>query len=182
MRSIINVIVSFRYVCEEHWPMPMYNNYYTIALLVLQFIIPLLVLIFTYTRIAFAVWGKKPPGEAENSRDQRMAKSKRKVCIDQNEFTNSIVLFENISLSTGNEKTNSFFLISNYNRNHKCAFPWQTYKTCVNCKIQTHKMFSQKQKKKKQISIKSAFFMAKLFHFMFNNETNKNRYKMLIIV
>lgn len=61
--------------------MPLYNYYYTIALLVLQFVIPLLVLIFTYTRIAFAVWGKKPPGEAENSRDQRMAKSKRKVCV-----------------------------------------------------------------------------------------------------
>lgn len=72
----------FRYVCEEHWPLPLYNYYYTIALLVLQFMIPLLVLIFTYTRIAFAVWGKKPPGEAENSRDQRMAKSKRKVRIE----------------------------------------------------------------------------------------------------
>lgn len=69
----------FRYVCEEHWPMPLYNYYYSFALLVLQFVLPLLVLIFTYTRIAFAVWGKKPPGEAENSRDQRMAKSKRKV-------------------------------------------------------------------------------------------------------
>ncbi|XP_055321235.1 RYamide receptor-like [Sitodiplosis mosellana] len=68
-----------KYVCEEHWPKPLYNYYYTIALLVLQFVIPLLVLIFTYTRIAFAVWGKKPPGEAENSRDQRMAKSKRKM-------------------------------------------------------------------------------------------------------
>lgn len=41
--------------------------------------IPLAVLIFTYTRIAIAVWGKRPPGEAENSRDQRMARSKRKV-------------------------------------------------------------------------------------------------------
>lgn len=64
--------------------MPLYNYYYSFALLVLQFVLPLLVLIFTYTRIAFAVWGKKPPGEAENSRDQRMAKSKRKVTYAQN--------------------------------------------------------------------------------------------------
>lgn len=70
----------YRYVCQEHWSSPLYNYYYTIALLVLQFVLPLVVLIFTYSRIAFAVWGKKPPGEAENSRDQRMAKSKRKVC------------------------------------------------------------------------------------------------------
>lgn len=66
--------------------MPLYNYYYTIALLVLQFVIPLLVLIFTYTRIAFVVWGKKPPGEAENSRDQRMAKSKRKVNLVVNDY------------------------------------------------------------------------------------------------
>lgn len=72
-------LLFHRYVCEEDWPEPEYNYYYSIALLVLQFVIPLVVLVFTYTRIAFAVWGKKPPGEAENSRDQRMAKSKRKV-------------------------------------------------------------------------------------------------------
>lgn len=72
-------ICLFRYVCQEDWPSPHYNNYYTFALLVLQFVIPLLVLIFTYSRIAIAVWGKRPPGEAQNSRDQRMARSKRKV-------------------------------------------------------------------------------------------------------
>lgn len=53
--GLLHFFSFFRYVCEEHWPMPLYNYYYTIALLVLQFVIPLLVLIFTYTRIAFAV-------------------------------------------------------------------------------------------------------------------------------
>lgn len=57
----------------------MHNYYYTLTLMALQFIIPLTVLIFTYTRIAIIVWGKRPPGEAENLRDQRMARSKRKV-------------------------------------------------------------------------------------------------------
>lgn len=66
-----------RYVCEENWPEPSYMYYYSIALLVLQFVIPFVVLIFTYTRIAFAVWGKTPPRSTIN--DQRMAKSKRKV-------------------------------------------------------------------------------------------------------
>lgn len=47
--------------------------------MVLQYVVPLLVLVFTYTRIAIVVWGKQTPGEAENSRDQRMARSKRKV-------------------------------------------------------------------------------------------------------
>ncbi|XP_035789519.1 RYamide receptor-like isoform X3 [Anopheles albimanus] len=66
-------------ICAEKWPSPEQDDYYTIALLTTQFVIPLVVLIFTYTRIAIVVWGKRPPGEAENSRDQRMAKSKRKM-------------------------------------------------------------------------------------------------------
>ncbi|KAL9894000.1 RYamide receptor isoform 2-T8 [Glossina fuscipes fuscipes] len=68
-----------RYVCQEAWPNAEQEYYYTLALLTLQFIVPLSVLVFTYTRIALAVWGKRPPGEAENSRDQRMARSKRKM-------------------------------------------------------------------------------------------------------
>ncbi|XP_054081750.1 RYamide receptor isoform X2 [Zeugodacus cucurbitae] len=68
-----------KYLCHEEWPSNIHNYYYTLALLTLQFIVPLAVLIFTYTRIACAVWGKRPPGEAENSRDQRMARSKRKM-------------------------------------------------------------------------------------------------------
>ncbi|XP_037943648.1 RYamide receptor-like [Teleopsis dalmanni] len=67
-----------RYVCREEWPSMEQSYYYTLALFTLQFVVPLAVLIFTYTRIALAVWGKRPPGEAENSRDQRMARSKRK--------------------------------------------------------------------------------------------------------
>ncbi|XP_058822027.1 RYamide receptor-like isoform X1 [Topomyia yanbarensis] len=66
-------------ICKEMWPSKEQESYYTTTLLMTQFVIPLLVLIYTYTRIAIVVWGKRPPGEAENSRDQRMAKSKRKM-------------------------------------------------------------------------------------------------------
>lgn len=48
-------------------------------LMALQYLVPLLVLMFTYTRIALVVWGKRTPGEAHNIRDQRMAVAKRKV-------------------------------------------------------------------------------------------------------
>lgn len=73
--------LSIRYICREMWPSRVQEYYYTLALFTLQFVLPLVVLIFTYTRIAIAVWGKRPPGEAENSRDQRMARSKRKVSL-----------------------------------------------------------------------------------------------------
>ncbi|XP_034943887.1 RYamide receptor [Chelonus insularis] len=68
-----------RYICQEQWPSAHQRYYYSIALLVLQYLVPLIVLIFTYSSIAIKVWGKRPPGEAENIRDQRMAKSKRKM-------------------------------------------------------------------------------------------------------
>ncbi|XP_029038588.1 RYamide receptor-like isoform X2 [Osmia bicornis bicornis] len=68
-----------QYVCLEVWPSMENRYYYSIALLVLQYVIPIMVLVFTYTSIAVMVWGKRPPGEAENVRDQRMARSKRKM-------------------------------------------------------------------------------------------------------
>ncbi|XP_053981949.1 RYamide receptor-like [Hylaeus volcanicus] len=71
--------VCKQYVCEEMWPSMKNKYYYSIALLVLQYVIPIMVLMFTYTSIAVMVWGKRPPGEAENVRDQRMARSKRKM-------------------------------------------------------------------------------------------------------
>lgn len=70
-----------RYVCQEHWDSEKEKFYYTIVLMFLQYGVPFFVLVYTYTRITIVVWGKKTPGEAENARDQRMAKKKRKVRI-----------------------------------------------------------------------------------------------------
>ncbi|XP_053595553.1 RYamide receptor [Microplitis demolitor] len=72
-------IVCNRYVCSEQWPTTQQQYYYSIALLILQYFVPFVVLIFTYMSIGIRVWGKRPPGEAENTRDQRMARSKRKM-------------------------------------------------------------------------------------------------------
>jgi len=47
--------------------------------MILQYFFPLTVLIFTYARIAIAVWGKTAVGEVEDGRDQRLARAKRKV-------------------------------------------------------------------------------------------------------
>ncbi|CAG7828595.1 unnamed protein product [Allacma fusca] len=63
----------------QDWPDPSLKLYYSLALMILQYFFPLVVLVFTYTRIAVAVWGKRAPGEAEDGRDRRLAKSKRKM-------------------------------------------------------------------------------------------------------
>lgn len=76
-----HVCANSTYYCQEQWGRPEQTAVYSMALMILQYFFPLLVLIFTYTRIAVVVWGKQTPGEAQDARDQRMAASKRKVRI-----------------------------------------------------------------------------------------------------
>lgn len=80
---------DIKYSCTEQWGLIINGTmdekgkkqkfYYSITLMILQYGVPLSVLLFTYTKIAIVVWGKRPPGEAEDVRDARMAQSKRKV-------------------------------------------------------------------------------------------------------
>ncbi|XP_067136190.1 LOW QUALITY PROTEIN: RYamide receptor-like [Centruroides vittatus] len=71
--------ITDRYICMEDWETDHQRYYYSMALMILQYFFPLTVLIYTYTRIAIVVWGKRTPGEAEDVRDQRLAASKRKM-------------------------------------------------------------------------------------------------------
>ncbi|XP_068631453.1 RYamide receptor-like [Battus philenor] len=66
-------------ICLEQWSSPDQSHYYTCALMVLQFLLPLTALVCTYARIAHVVWGGRPPGEALSDRDTRMQHSKRKM-------------------------------------------------------------------------------------------------------
>ncbi|CAG4992049.1 unnamed protein product [Parnassius apollo] len=66
-------------ICLEHWSSPNQSRQYTCALMILQFLLPLTALVYTYARIAHVVWGGRPPGEALSERDSRMQHSKRKV-------------------------------------------------------------------------------------------------------
>ncbi|XP_076349058.1 RYamide receptor-like [Tachypleus tridentatus] len=77
--SLVAIRSSDSFHCTEVWDHPEQRYYYGMALMTLQYFLPLLVLIYTYTRIAIVVWVKQTPGEAEDSRDQRLAASKRKM-------------------------------------------------------------------------------------------------------
>ncbi|XP_063360583.1 RYamide receptor-like [Cydia amplana] len=66
-------------ICLEQWERVEQSSQYTCALLALQFAVPLCALVCTYARIAHAVWGGRPPGEAQSARDTRMQRSKRKM-------------------------------------------------------------------------------------------------------
>ncbi|XP_066147090.1 RYamide receptor-like isoform X1 [Euwallacea fornicatus] len=70
-----------KYLCNEDYSSIgyVYEITYATVLMLLQYIIPLKVLVFTYTSIAAVIWCHRIPGEAENTRDKRMARSKRKM-------------------------------------------------------------------------------------------------------
>lgn len=67
-------------LCLEDWGDETQLYSYSLAIIILQYFLPLAVLIFTYGKIGYVIWIKRPPGEAEKKRDQRLAESKRKVC------------------------------------------------------------------------------------------------------
>jgi len=72
--------------CDEVWPGGRDQRYaYSMAVMALQYFLPLVILSFTYINIAVVIWVKRIPGEAESARDQRLAASKRKV------FPNSLL-------------------------------------------------------------------------------------------
>jgi neuropeptide Y receptor len=79
---------SAPYFCEEVWENIMMQSIYNAIILVFQYFIPLMILIFTYGRIILVLWIKKPPGEAVSDRDERMSKSKKKVstCYRTNNY------------------------------------------------------------------------------------------------
>ena len=68
------------YYCDELWPHGESQRYaYSISVMLLQYFLPLTILAVTYVHIAVVVWTKQVPGEAQNSRDQKLTASKRKV-------------------------------------------------------------------------------------------------------
>lgn len=65
--------------CEEIFANPDDKRLYGIMVMLLQYFIPLVIIVFTYGRIIAVMWIDRTPGEAMTTRDQRMTESKRKV-------------------------------------------------------------------------------------------------------
>lgn len=84
-------------LCYEKWPTEYQKSVYSLIIMTLQYGIPLVVLAFTYTRIAIIIWVQRTPGEAWRERDERLASSKRKVNVTcaQTEFPKFRHLFSN---------------------------------------------------------------------------------------
>lgn len=81
IHQYVNVTTAPRFCEEILWTDKTAEYVYGVLIMLLQYFIPLLILILCYGRIIIAMWVKKTPGEANTSRDQRMSESKRKVRI-----------------------------------------------------------------------------------------------------
>ncbi|XP_074649139.1 QRFP-like peptide receptor [Tubulanus polymorphus] len=66
-------------ICNESWPSPHWRSGYTIFILVLTYLVPLLILTFTYAFVGRKLWQRTTPGNADEIRDTQQLKSKRKV-------------------------------------------------------------------------------------------------------
>lgn len=66
-------------ICVEIFKDLTHRQIYSMAIMCIQYFVPLVVLMFTYSRIGYIIWIKRTPGEAERRRDERIASSKRKV-------------------------------------------------------------------------------------------------------
>ena len=66
-------------MCIEDMGTKELKHTYTMIIMCLQYFVPLMVLMYTYSRIGYVIWIKTTPGEAERRRDERIASSKRKV-------------------------------------------------------------------------------------------------------
>lgn len=67
-------------VCNEIWPNTNSRRIYTIFVLVLTYIIPLLILSITYSIVSFLLWKRTSPGNRDHFRDFLQWRSKIKVC------------------------------------------------------------------------------------------------------
>jgi len=77
---IVSRVNSVTGICEEQWLYDSWKSAFSVSLLVLQYFLPLGVLVVTYSVICYVIWVKKEPAMLQQSgRDRRLAVAKRKV-------------------------------------------------------------------------------------------------------
>ncbi|KAK3089388.1 hypothetical protein FSP39_003227 [Pinctada imbricata] len=66
-------------LCIESWENHNARYAYSVSIMLLQYFVPLFLMLVTYIHIGVIVWIKRPPGEADKNRDMRLQRSKRKT-------------------------------------------------------------------------------------------------------
>lgn len=72
-------IWSKKLECSAEWPSETFVQLYFTLLVILQYIVPLIVISFSYIRVAHRIWKSKPPGHEMETRDHLRSIHKKKV-------------------------------------------------------------------------------------------------------
>ncbi len=67
------------YDCVEEWSDEYYGKVYTVVVFVATFALPVLILLFAYSTIAFHIWRHVTPGNPDQLRDEKSGSRKDKV-------------------------------------------------------------------------------------------------------
>ncbi|ESO94831.1 hypothetical protein LOTGIDRAFT_95185, partial [Lottia gigantea] len=65
--------------CDEIWPTEKARRTFTLFVLLITYILPLCILSVTYTIVGVLLWRRIAPGNADEARDYKQLKNKRKV-------------------------------------------------------------------------------------------------------
>ncbi|KAG8287396.1 hypothetical protein J6590_039020 [Homalodisca vitripennis] len=70
---------KWHYDCAERWLEPQHGRMYTVFIFLFTFVIPLFGMALTYSSIAWKMWRRSSPGNADPDRDLVQLRAKRKV-------------------------------------------------------------------------------------------------------
>lgn len=79
VRSRIKYYSNTSGQCLEMWENEQSKYVYSLVIMILHYFAPLVILIFTYSKIGFSIWIKNIEGDAKNKRRLQLAAAKRKV-------------------------------------------------------------------------------------------------------
>lgn len=68
--------------CDEQWDSPAERRTFTMFVLFITYVIPLVILAVTYSIVSILLWKRTTPGNAHEGRDLQQLKGKRKVSPD----------------------------------------------------------------------------------------------------
>lgn len=87
-----------KHFCQPTWPSKNFGNFYHLYLFSVQYLLPLLLINFSYTRVVCRIWGWKAPGntiDRENVRQRTKKRVSNKLlkCFNSNHACNNCKVF-----------------------------------------------------------------------------------------
>lgn len=75
-------IYNGKVICNEDWPHPESRPLYTVFVMILTYMFPLVILLLTYSVVGIMLWKRTAPGNKHYERDRHQLRSKIKVFLN----------------------------------------------------------------------------------------------------